>query len=112
MAIRIDGKKLIVFDVSTRRGHAQIYETPLKLDAGKHQIGISVHQRLLQSKGSSRQAGQKPMGRLFEVTGPLDATLPLSESHLRIIPRQPTPDSIQSDAKESWTGLQERFAGR
>lgn len=103
MAVRVDGKDAATFTVPNKS--AKPFEVPVQLGAGQHAIGAAF---LNDYYNPQTKADRNLIVTAMELVGPLDGNGPLPESHIRIIPRQPSHAEWTGEARKDIA----RFAGR
>jgi hypothetical protein len=108
MLVTIDGKPLTTFEVGARRPNTAIYEAPVSIDSGKHTLGVAFTNDYYNAKDPPGRQDRNLFLKYIELTGPLDTVVPLTRTHLGIIPSEPAKDAVPVEARADL----KRFANR
>ena len=108
MLVTIDGNPAATFDVGVRRPKKATYEAPISIGSGKHVLGVAFTNDYYNTKNLPGDIDRNLWMKSVELVGPLDISPSLTEAHLRIIPRHPDRNSIESEARSDLA----RFASR
>ena len=102
MSFSLDGKEITRFDVKAEENAPEIYETRVKVEAGKRKFSAAYLNNYLNPKDPNpKNRDRNLIIHYLEVANestPLPPTLP--ESHQRIFFRQPTPETRTQVARE------------
>jgi mono/diheme cytochrome c family protein len=101
MAVSLDGKEIMRFDVPVTKGHPKVYEMRLSLGPGKRKFAAAYLNNYVNQKDPPRWRDRNLVIDYLEVVSPA-ATKPIAlpESHKRIFVREPTPGTEEEAARE------------
>jgi hypothetical protein len=108
MLITVDGQPAGTLEVRVQRPKTDTYEAPISIDSGKHVLGIGFTNDYYNTNNKPGDIDRNLWMKSVDLVGPLDTNPSLPETHLRIIPRHPGPNSIDSEARSDLS----RFASR
>ena len=102
MVVRIDKKDLKSFDVSTERESPLVYEFRTPVKAGQRTVAVAFTNDFYDPEAKDRSKRDRNLYVDYvEVHGPVNLDpKDLPDTHKRIIPRQPEPDSEEEFAFE------------
>lgn len=99
MEVKVDGKVFQVFEVGVKFPNATVVEAPIDLDSGTHKISVAFTNDYYNTKDPPGKQDRNLYVNFVEFVGPTGAQAPMSPAYLHIIPTQPTPDTVQPDAR-------------
>jgi hypothetical protein len=101
MAVSLDDKEIMRFDVPVTKGHPKVYEMRVSLTPGKRKFAAAYLNNYNNPKDPPRWRDRNLIIDYLEVISPA-ATRPIAlpESHKRIFVREPTPDTEEDAARE------------
>ncbi|HVX14660.1 MAG TPA: DUF1592 domain-containing protein [Pirellulales bacterium] len=110
MAFKFDDKQVHVAEVAAEWGSAELYETKLTVNKGKHRFGLAFVNDFYDPQNPDPKRRDRNLAiEYLEVQGPLDGPPPeMPESHKKILYCQPT----KGHERECAEKIISRFASR
>lgn len=101
MAILVDGIHAHTFDVAATPDKPSLYELPLTLRAGTHQLSVSfINDYYAPNHPDPKRRDRNLLVDYIEVSGPFNGMGILPASHTRIIFTTPTPGNEEAAARQ------------
>jgi len=109
MAVSLDGKTIASFDVTATRKSPADYETPIRVQSGKHRLGVAFTNDFYDPQNPDPNRRDRNLYVLgLEVVNPPVEPAALPPAHRALIPVVPPPDQQESEAARTLA----RFAAR